>query len=106
MTLTLRMRLALLVVCSVALSVGPGAVPDLAEGRRDHHRHGGKELRNLLLGGRGAPQHRLMNHLASKVRGVMARKAQLRDAAARVTAQLRQLPRNGKDARESQEGAA
>ena len=95
MTLTLRMRLALLVVCSVALSVGLAlyltwqkvgeAIIEMEE----------KNFATLLLVEEERLNTASMNHLASKVRGVIARKAQLRDAAARVMVQLRQLQHAG-----------
>ncbi|HIU18154.1 MAG TPA: SpoIIE family protein phosphatase [Candidatus Avidesulfovibrio excrementigallinarum] len=89
MTLTLRMRLALLVVCAVALSVGlalyltwqkvDATVIEMEE----------KNFATLLLVEEERLNAASMNHLASKVRGVIARKTQLRDAATRVMAQLR-----------------
>ena len=103
MTLTLRMRLALLVVCSVALSVGlalyltwqkvDDTVIDMEE----------RNFATLLLVEEERLNAASMNHLASKVRGVIARKTQLRDAAARVMVQLRQLRRLGEDGTAGQE---
>ena len=97
MTLTLRMRLALLVVCSVALSVGLALYMTWQKVDETILQMEEKNFSTLLLVEEERLNAASMSHLASKVRGVIARKAQLRDAAARVMTQLRQLRHSGAD---------
>ena len=89
MNASLRLRLALLVVCSVALTV---ALVLYLTWQRVGETMIGMEEKNfatLLL----VEEERLntLNHLAAKVRSVLLRKAQLRDTSARVQALLRAL---------------
>ena len=68
-----------------------GPLPDLAAGRGDHDRDGRKKFATLLLVEEERLNTATLNHLAAKVRSVLLRKAQLRDASARAQALLRAL---------------
>lgn len=91
MNASLRLRLALLVVCSVALSV---ALVLYLTWQRVGETMIGMEEKNfstLLLVEEERLNTATLNHLSAKVRSVIMRKAQLRDASARVQALLRAL---------------
>ena len=91
MNASLRLRLALLVVCSVALTV---ALVLYLTWQRVGETMIGMEEKNfatLLLVEEERLNTATLNHLAAKVRSVLLRKAQLRDTSARVQALLRAL---------------
>ena len=91
MNASLRLRLALLVVCSVALAV---ALVLYLTWQRVGETMIGMEEKNfatLLLVEEERLNTATLNHLAAKVRSVLLRKAQLRDTSARVQALLRAL---------------
>ena len=95
MNASLRLRLALLVVCSVALTV---ALVLYLTWQRVGETMIGMEEKNfatLLLVEEERLNTATLNHLAGKVRAVLMRKAQLRDASARIQALLRSLDRHG-----------
>ena len=91
MDASLRLRLALLVVCSVALTV---ALVLYLTWQRVGETMIGMEEKNfatLLLVEEERLNTATLNHLAAKVRSVLLRKAQLRDPYARVQSLLRSL---------------
>ena len=91
MNASLRLRLALLVVCSVALTV---VLVLYLTWQRVGETMIGMEEKNfatLLLVEEERLNTATLNHLAAKVRSVLLRKAQLRDTSARVQALLRAL---------------
>ena len=95
MNASLRLRLALLVVGSVALTV---ALVLYLTWQRVGETMIGMEEKNfatLLLVEEERLNTATLNHLAGKVRAVLMRKAQLRDASARIQALLRSLDRHG-----------
>ncbi|MBR2609450.1 hypothetical protein, partial [Desulfovibrio sp.] len=91
MNASLRLRLALLVVCSVALTV---ALVLYLTWQRVGETMIGMEEKNfatLLLVEEERLNAATLNHLAAKVRSVLLRKAQLRDASARIQTLLQAL---------------
>lgn len=91
MNASLRLRLALLVVCSVALTV---ALVLYLTWQRVGETMIGMEEKNfatLLLVEEERLNTATLNHLAAKVRSVLLRKAQLRDASARIQTLLQAL---------------
>ena len=91
MNASLRLRLALLVVCSVALTV---ALVLYLTWQRVGETMIGMEEKNfatLLLVEEERLNTATLNHLSAKVRSVLLRKAQLRDSSARVQTLLRAL---------------